>query len=623
MNPKSRLRRSQAEQFLAQSGEFSLGKLVTESSHPHTRRLSRTARISVTDALRLLFEVDADVISAYQSWIETGASGRIADTVREAILAGGKICFTGCGATGRLSILLESIWRTFWKRKGERENGGMGESASPTHPLTHSSILSVMAGGDYALIKSVEGFEDFDQFGAKQIEDAGISEGDVIFAITEGGETSFVIGTAWQGLKKGAKVYFVYNNPDDVLRRSIARSREILDEPRIEKINLTTGQMAITGSTRMQATSIQLCAMLTILEMVVRDLLGRPDSASVPQEFLAGLEELQTALRSEVVRRDLAGLVYLEETVYRLGQKSTYFADDLAIDVLTDTTERSPTFCIPAFRKWDDTEAAESWTYLILPYADSRQAWEGMLKRPPYGLSWTEDEINELIDPEKAARQAVIMKQIGSEEVLKFRIGLDGLEHRPIEAGDAAVCVVTEAEMESLILPDGFFRVQMERASAAGASIALVFLGHRSVFDELREFLLDWDVSCKTVLLPIPETSFLLDGITHAAAKMLLNALSTCTMVRLGRVLGNCMVAVVPSNLKLIDRSARYIQHLAGLSYKKACHMLFEAIEYVRPRMESGQSYPPVVVLSAIRARDKCSFEEAESRLKESPDLHS
>ena len=32
--------------------------------------------------------------------------------------------------------------------------------------------------------------------------------------------------------------------------------------------------MAVTGSTRMQATSIELLAMLTILEMVLRDLLG-------------------------------------------------------------------------------------------------------------------------------------------------------------------------------------------------------------------------------------------------------------------------------------------------------------------------------------------------------------
>ena len=49
---------------------------------------------------------------------------------------------------------------------------------------------------------------------------------------------------------------------------------------------------------------------------------------------------------------------------------------------------------------------------------------------------------------------------------------------------------------------------------------------------------------------------------TRIGVKMLLNALSTCTMVRLGRVLGNRMIWVVPSNLKLIDRSTRYIRDL-------------------------------------------------------------
>jgi len=67
------------------------------------------------------------------------------------------------------------------------------------------------------------------------------------------GNFSFVIGTAWKGVEVGAKVYFVYNNPDDVLCRHVERSREVIQDPRIEKVNLTTGPMAITGSTRMQA----------------------------------------------------------------------------------------------------------------------------------------------------------------------------------------------------------------------------------------------------------------------------------------------------------------------------------------------------------------------------------
>ena len=65
-----------------------------------------------------------------------------------------------------------------------------------------------MAGGDFALIKSVEGFEDFTAFGKKQIADLGVSAKDVVFAITEGGETSFVIGTAWEGVEVGGEGLF-------------------------------------------------------------------------------------------------------------------------------------------------------------------------------------------------------------------------------------------------------------------------------------------------------------------------------------------------------------------------------------------------------------------------------
>ena len=144
------------------------------------------------------------------------------------------------------------------------------------------------------------------------------------------------------------------------------RGREVLDEPRIHKVNLTTGPMAITGSTRMQATSIQLLAMMTVLEMTLRDLLARGgdtdarvgSSSGVPGAMREGLRELHAEMASEGFRRDLAGLVVAEEEVYRSGRRMSYLADALAVDVLTDTTERSPTFCTPSFRKWDDEEAS-------------------------------------------------------------------------------------------------------------------------------------------------------------------------------------------------------------------------------------------------------------------------
>jgi N-acetylmuramic acid 6-phosphate etherase len=345
-----------SDEFLKISDQFQLGVLTTESSHPVTANLSETAKADVSAALGLLFEADGDVLRTYKEFAESGRAAGIKEAVLRSLRQGGKLFFTGCGSTGRLSIQLVSIWRDFWQQQRAQ-----GLKSAPKPEEFEHRAFSVMAGGDFALIKSVEGFEDFTEFGRKQIADLGVGAKDVVFAITEGGETSFVIGTAWQGLDAGAKVYFVYNNPDDILCKHVKRSREVIKEPRIEKINLTTGPMSITGSTRMQATTIQLSVMLTVLEMVLRDLMkelgskdhGALDSATVPAEFLKRLTEMHSNLMTQEFRSALAKAVSLEETVYRSAHKNNYFADRFGIDVLTDTTERSPTYCSPPFRKFE------------------------------------------------------------------------------------------------------------------------------------------------------------------------------------------------------------------------------------------------------------------------------
>jgi N-acetylmuramic acid 6-phosphate (MurNAc-6-P) etherase len=174
---------------------------------------------------------------------------------------------------------------------------------------------------------------------------------------------------------------------------------------------------------------------------------------------------------------------------------------------------------------------------------------------------------------------------------------------------------VSETEKASLLSPDGFHRRQLEAAQKAGVQTGVICIGRKESQKEISDFVAKWNAQCVLVLATIPDTGFLLDGVTRVGLKMLLNALSTCTMVRLGRVMGNYMIWVVPSNLKLIDRSTRYIQRLTGLDYKAANSLLFEVIEYVEPRMKADQAYPPVVGVSVMRVRHKLSNEEAEKRL--------
>lgn len=598
-----------SEEFLKVSSQFRLGALVTESSHPVTSNLSDVAARDIVKALDLLLQADSDVVATLRAFVESNRAGSIQAALLAALRNGGRIFFTGCGSTGRLSILLVSVWRDFWQR----------QRAAAAADLEHR-LFSVMAGGDFALIKSVEGFEDFAAFGRKQLGDLGVSGRDVVFAITEGGETPFVIGTAWKGVEAGAKVYFVYNNPDAVLCRHVQRSREIIHDERIEKINLTTGPMAITGSTRMQATTIQLCVLGLVLEMVARDLLRElnpdgpriPGSAKVPEIFFDGMVHLLRGLRAPGFLSQLAALVALEESIYRHGRRNNYYADRFALDVLTDTTERSPTYCTPSFRRHGDVTAADSWAFLFTPEPETPRAWERLLKRSPQCLDWSADELRILVGDGKLERTREVLQRIRAEELLRFRIGGDGLSGRRLGSGDGAVAILSGSEAAVAARPDGFIRRQLEAARAAGAKTGLIQVGGPfAAGQELAARI----AGCLAVFVPVPPDRSRLRILRHVALKLVLNALSTGTMVRLGRVMGNTMIWVVPSNLKLVDRATRYVQRLAGLSYEQANRLLFEVIEYLEPRMKADRSYPPAVGLAVLRARFNLTNEEAEKRL--------
>src|SRR5208283_3654676 len=134
----------------------------------------------IAAALKLLFDVDEDVLRKFREFVESGRAGEIKETVLRSLKNGGRIFFTGCGATGRLSILLDSVWRDFWRQSRRRgSESQIGTKTETPYVVSfkkntedfENRTFSVMAGGDYALIKSVEGFEDFAAFGRKQLRD--------------------------------------------------------------------------------------------------------------------------------------------------------------------------------------------------------------------------------------------------------------------------------------------------------------------------------------------------------------------------------------------------------------------------------------------------------------------
>lgn len=58
------------------------------------------------------------------------------------------------------------------------------------------------------------------------------------------------------------------------------------------------------------------------------------------------------------------------------------------------------------------------------------------------------------------------------------------------------------------------------------------------------------------------------------AQKLVTNMLSTATMVKLGKVYGNLMVDVRPTNVKLVDRARRIVMQIAGVEYGEAAQLL-------------------------------------------------
>jgi N-acetylmuramic acid 6-phosphate etherase len=62
-------------------------------------------------------------------------------------------------------------------------------------------IIGELTGGDRALVNALEGFEDQLIIGDLQLQQNEVKKGDVVISVTEGGETSSVIGTiqaAWR-----------------------------------------------------------------------------------------------------------------------------------------------------------------------------------------------------------------------------------------------------------------------------------------------------------------------------------------------------------------------------------------------------------------------------------------
>ncbi len=555
-----------ADNFISNESEFHLGFLITESSHRATRTLSSTIRKDTIEGILQLLSVDRDIADTFPGTAGSSESEQLKEAVLYTIRNKKRIIFSGCGSTGRLSVLLESLWRKGCTKMAKE----LIETANDTNIgdlLLNSAkeVRGIITGGDRALIKSVENFEDFQEFGRQQTRELNLSKGDLFIAVSEGGETSSVIGSAMEALETGCTTFFIFNNPKEMLIEKIKRSRDLIENPGVTAIDLTTGPMAVSGSTRMQATTMELLFIGSILERSILDLLKNTSREYLYEryplkthaDYSRAFSNLLSGLEKKENRLSVAKIIELQENIYRNKKSVLYAADELLLDIFTDTTEQTPTFSLPPFKSTLYKSESSPWAVALHPRKTTEETWIDMLGREPEGLTWGKELYKKLGSEELSETPP----KLDREEIYSYRIGADGFKlYKP----DIAALITIQHFNSNSNNPITSFRIEKESAYR----LLIQPEDSSKPEDSSNLFLLS---------LPLPQSPLQL--FLHLAAKLIFNIISTGTMARMGRIKGNWMIEVTPSNKKLIDRSIRIISDLKTISYREAAYLVFKEIE--------------------------------------------
>jgi len=146
----------------------------------------------------------------------------------------GRLIYAGAGTSGRLAVQ-------------------DGAELAPTFGWPEERLVLLLAGGEKALLRSVEGAEDDAEEGARLIRQHDVDNDDVLIAIAASGTTRFTIACLREAKRRGALTLGIANN----------RTSPILDEAD-HAIFLDTGAEPIAGSTRMKAGTAQKVALNTL-----------------------------------------------------------------------------------------------------------------------------------------------------------------------------------------------------------------------------------------------------------------------------------------------------------------------------------------------------------------------
>ena len=192
--------------------------LTTEKQNPHSESIDLK---STEEILQIINSEDKTVAHAVKKAIP-----QISETISicvSAIKNGNRIIYVGAGTSGRLGVLDAS-------------------EIPPTFSAPPDWFTGIIAGGDAALRKSVEGAEDIPDNGIQDLKEAKITRGDIIIGISTSGAAIYVQSALEYAQKVGAKTCYISCNPEPFYRVHADST-----------IKVETGPEIITGSTRMKA----------------------------------------------------------------------------------------------------------------------------------------------------------------------------------------------------------------------------------------------------------------------------------------------------------------------------------------------------------------------------------
>ena len=155
---------------MTDSTKVSLGQLTTEARNPLTQNLDN---LSALELVKVMNAEDEKVAAAVRKVSEPVA--KAIDVIADRLSGGGRLIYVGAGTSGRLGVL-DAV------------------ECPPTFNTDPEMVIGLIAGGPKGLLQAVEGAEDSEEMGRRDLQLLELSDLDVVVGIAASGRTPYVIG---------------------------------------------------------------------------------------------------------------------------------------------------------------------------------------------------------------------------------------------------------------------------------------------------------------------------------------------------------------------------------------------------------------------------------------------